>query len=116
VCCAWFGGPTVGIPYLEAYDDYLHDTWESKPLGYGTPANSAYLAIATTNGAPGSETWAGTPLAGLDSRVALDVIPIASTKYLYWNMKQVLQDWMSAWPSADWYNASIVFAIHYTYA
>jgi len=116
VCAAYFSGVTVTIPYLEAYDDDTHLTWESKPLGDGSPANSSFKAIATTNAVPGSATWAGTPLAGTDSRIALDIAPIASAKYLYWNMRQVLSDWMAGWPTTDWYNADLVFAIHFTYS
>lgn len=116
VLSAWFSGATVTIPYLEAYDDNTHATSISKPLGDGTPANSVFKAIATTNASPGSATWAGTPLSGVDSRIALDTDPIATAKYLYWNMKQVLSDWMSAWPTADWYSNDLVFAIHFTYA
>jgi hypothetical protein len=116
VCAAWFSGATVTIPYLEAYDSSNHETWESKPLGDGIPANSCFKAITTTNALPGSATWAGTPLAGTDSRIALDTEAVASTKYLYWNIKQVLSDWMVSWSTADWYNANLVFAIHFTYS
>lgn len=116
VCAAWFSGATVTIPYLEAYDDDTHGTWESKPLGDGVPANSCFKAICTTNGLPGSATWAGTPLAGMDSRIALDTGALVGAKYLYWNMKQVLSDWMVAWPTADWYSNDLVFAIHFTYS
>jgi len=115
VCSAWFSGATVTIPYFEAYDDSGHSTWASKPLGDGVPANSCFKAIATTNAAPGSTTWAGTPLAGTDSRIALDTGALTGAKYLYWNMKQVLSDWMAAWDTTDWYNTDLVFAIHFTY-
>ena len=116
VCTAWFSGATLTVPYLEAYDDYTHESWESKPLGDGTPGNSCFKAICTTNAVPGSDTWAGTPLAGTDSRVALDTVPLVGAKYLYWNIKQVLSDWMASWSTADWYNANLVLAIHFTYS
>jgi len=116
VCCAWFSGATVTIPYLEAYDDNTHATWESLPLGDGTPANSLFRAICTTNASPGSATWTGTPLAGTDSNLALDTVPVAGVQYLYWNMKHVLSDTMGVWSTADWFNNSLVFAIHFTYA
>jgi len=116
VCAAWFSGVTVTIPYLEAYDDSTHATWESEPLGDGVAANSVFKAITTTNALPGSATWAGTPLAGTDSRIALDTVPIPSAQYVYWNMRQVLSDWMSSWPTSAWYNNSLVFAIHFTYS
>ena len=116
VCAAWFSGDTVTIPYLEAYDDNTHATWASKPLGDGTPANSCFKAISTTGAVPGSATWAGTPLAGTDSNVALDDAPISGASYVYWNMKQVLSDWMVTWSTADWFNNDLVFAIHFTYS
>ncbi len=116
VCAAWFSGATVSIPYLEAYDSNEHATWGSKPLGDGNPANSCFKAICTTNGLPGSDTWTGTPLAGTDSRIALDTEAISTTKYVYWNIKQILSDWMISWPTSDWFNNDLVFAIHFTYA
>jgi hypothetical protein len=116
VCCAWFSGVTVTVPYLEAYDDNTHATWASKPLGDGTPGNSCLKAITTTNAVPGSPTWDGTPLAGTDSRIALDTDPLAGAKYLYWNMKQILSDWMVNWSTADWYNTGLVLSIHFTYS
>lgn len=116
VCAAWFSGATATIPYLEAYDDNTHVTWESKPLGDGTPANSCLKAVCTTNAVPGSATWTGTPLAGTDSKIALDAAPVSVAKYLYWNIKQVLSDWMASWPTADWYKNDLVLAIHFTYS
>ena len=116
VCCAWFSGATATIPYLEAYDDNTHATWESKPLGDGTPANSLFKAVCTTNGLPGSATWAGTPLAGTDSRVALDTGALTGASYLYFNIKHILDSAMSAWSTADWYNNDLVFSIHFTYS
>jgi hypothetical protein len=115
-CAAWFSGATSTVPYLEIYDDDTHLTWASKPLGSGTPADSAFSAICTTNVAPGSSTWAGTPLAGTDSRIALDTAALSVSKYLYWNMKQILSSTMVSWDAADWYNADLVFSIHFTYS
>jgi len=116
VCAAWFSGATLTIPYLEAYDDDTHETWASKPLGDGTPANSVFRAIMTTDAVPGSATWSGTPLAGTDSRIVLDPDPIAGVQYVYWNIKEMLFDTMTAWATADWYNADLVLAIHFTYS
>jgi len=116
VCAAWFSGATATVPYLEAYDNLNHDTWASKPLGNGTPSNSCFKAITTTNALPGSTTWAGTPLAGTDSRIVLDTGALITSKYLYWNMKEVLSDWMVGWATSDWYNSALVFAIHFTYS
>lgn len=116
VCCAWFSDATATIPYLEAYDDDTHATWASKPLGDGTPANSLFKAITTTNGLPGSATWSGTPLAGTDSRIELDTGALAGATYLYWNIKHILDSAMSAWSAADWFNNDLVFSIHFTYS
>ncbi|MFA5394415.1 MAG: hypothetical protein WC346_00165 [Methanogenium sp.] len=116
VCAAYFGGATASIPYLEAYDDNTHLTWASKPLGDGVSANSCFKAICTTNGVPGSADWAGTALAGTDSRIALDTIAVPSAKYLYWNIKQLLSDWMINWDTEDWYSNDLVFVIHFTYS
>lgn len=116
VCSAWFSGVTVTIPYLEAYDDNTHATWESKPLGDGVASDSCLRAISTTNAVPGSATWNGTPLAGTASRIALDTGPLVASKYLYWNMKQVLSDWMVNWATTDWYNTGLVLSIHFTYS
>ena len=116
VCCVYFSGATATVPYLEAYDDNTHATWVSKPLGDGTPANSLFRAICTTNGLPGSATWTGTPLAGTDSRVALDTGALTGASYLYFNIKHILDSAMSAWSTADWYNNDLVFSIHFTYS
>lgn len=116
VCSAWFSGPTATIPFLEAYDDASHSTWDSKPLGAGNASNSSFRAICTTNAVPGSDSWSGTPLAGLYSRIELDTAALSTSKYLYWNIRHVLSDWMESWSTVDWYNTSIVFSVHYTYS
>jgi hypothetical protein len=116
VCAAWFSGPTATVPYLEAYDDDSHATWESMPLGNGVPADSVFKAVVTTNGLPGSATWVGTPLAGTDSRIALETTAIPGIQYVYWNMKEILTVAMASWPAADWYKNDLVLAIHYTYS
>ena len=90
VCAIYFDGPTAGVPYLEAWDDDTHSTSNHNFLGGGTPANSSIKAIATTNAAPGSDTWAGTPLAGSGSRIELDTAALAAAKNLYFNIKQVV--------------------------
>lgn len=84
----YFDGATAGVPYLEAWNDNTHALANNAFLGAGTPANSTLKAIATTNAAPGSATWAGTPLSGTDSRIALDTAALAAAKNVYWNMKQ----------------------------
>ncbi len=116
VCAAYFTGATATVPYLEAYDDNLHTTWSSAPLGNGVVSNSCFKAICTTNGAPGAADWLGTPLAGIDSRIALDTAALNEAKYLYWNMKQVLYDWMVSWDTDDWFSNDLILAIHFTYS
>lgn len=111
VFAAYFSGPTSGTPYLEAWKTSAHAQIDSKWLGGGTPANSAIRAIATTNGAPGSSTWAGTPLAGEESYVALDAGPIESAKYLYWNMKLLIPSTFQ--PALD---TNHVLAIRFLYS
>lgn len=80
------GGPTAGIPYLEAWDSNAHSSAIGAFLGSGNATNSTLKAISTTNGSPGSTTWFGTPLAGVGSRVALDGDALSEAKFLYWNM------------------------------
>lgn len=116
VFAAYFGGATATIPYLEAFDDNTHTTWDKKALGAGNSANSLFRAIATTNGSPGSATWTGTALAGTDSRLALDTAPIASAKYVYWNMKMLVPRTAANWTSSQRNDSNIVFALHYTYS
>lgn len=99
VFAIYFDGETASIPYLEAWDDDTHATAENSFLGDGTPANSTILAVATTNGAPGSATWAGTPLSGTDSRIALDTAALSGAKNLYFNIKQVIPSTFS--PASD---------------
>jgi hypothetical protein len=90
VFAIYFDGATAGIPTLEAWDSNTHATSADDFLGGGTPANSTLKAITTTNAAPGSATWAGTPLAGTGSRISLDTAALAGAKNLYFNIKQVI--------------------------
>lgn len=95
VFAVYFDGPTTGVPYLEAWDDTNHATAYSRFLGGNgvdteAPASSTLKAIATTATAPGSASWAGTPLAKTDSRIALDVEALSAAKNLYFNIKQVI--------------------------
>jgi hypothetical protein len=87
VFAAYVDGATEAAPYLECWNTSAHLLANGSFLGGGTPANSLIRAIATTNGAPGSATWTGTPLSGEDSRVALDTGALTGAKYLYWNCK-----------------------------
>jgi hypothetical protein len=90
VFAIYFDGATAGIPTLETWDTSAHATAVDAFLGGGTPANSTLKAIATTNAAPGSATWAGTPLAGITSRISLDTAALGAAKNLYFNIKQVI--------------------------
>ncbi|SDU38137.1 hypothetical protein [Desulfobacula phenolica] len=90
VFAIYFDGATAGIPYLEAWDSSAHATADNNFLGGGTPANSSIRAITTTNAVPGSDTWAGTPLAGTDSRIELDTAALTVAKNLYFNIKQLV--------------------------
>jgi hypothetical protein len=90
VFAIYFDGATAGVPYLEAWDDTGHDTADNNFLGGGTPADSSIKAITTTNAAPGSATWAGTPLSGTDSRIELDTAALSAAKNLYFNIKQLV--------------------------
>jgi len=90
VFAIYFDGATAGVPYLEAWDSYEHSTATNNFLGSGTPAESSIKAITTTNAVPGSATWAGTPLAGTDSRIELDTAALTAAKNLYFNIKQLV--------------------------
>ena len=111
VFAVYFDGVTAGIPYLEAWNDNTHALANNAFLGGGTPANSTIKAIATTNALPGSATWAGTPLSGTDSRIALDTAALVGAKNLYWNMKQDIASTFT--PQS---NTAIVFTCRYLYS
>lgn len=111
VFAVYFDGATAGIPYLEAWDDDTHATANDDFLGGGTPANSTLRAIATTNGAPGSATWAGTPLAGTSSRIALDTEALGGAKNLYYNIHQDIPSTFT--PQS---NSGIVLTLRYLYS
>lgn len=111
VFCVYFDGATAGIPYLEAWNTSAHAAADDDFLGGGTPANSTLKAIATTNGAPGSATWAGTPLSGTDSRIALDTGALAGAKALYANLHQDIPSTFT--PQSD---TAIVLACRFLYS
>jgi len=111
VFAIYFDGATAGIPTLEAWDDDTHATAADEFLGGGTPADSTLLAIATTNAAPGSATWAGTPLSGTDSRIELDTGVLEGAKNLYFNIKQVIPSTFT--PEA---NSDIVLTLRFLYS
>jgi hypothetical protein len=111
VFCIYFDGATAGIPYLEAWDDNTHATIVSPFLGTGTPANSTLRAVTTTNAAPGSATWTGTPLAGTGSRIALDTTALLGAKGLYFQIKQNIASTMVPTSST-----SVVLSLRYLYS
>jgi hypothetical protein len=111
VFAIYFDGATAGIPYLECWDSSAHSTATDAFLGGGTPANSTLIAITTTNAAPGSATWTGTPLAGTSSRISLDTAALTGAKNLYYNMKQVIPSTFTAQT-----DTSIVRTLRYVYS
>ena len=115
VFAIYFDGPTAGVPYLEAWDDANHATAYSAFLGGNgvdteSPTDSTLLGIATTNAAPGSAAWAGTPLAKNTSRIELDTAALSAAKNLYFNIKQVIPFTFS--PAED----SPVLSLRYLYS
>jgi len=62
-----FDGATASEPVFEVWDNVDLDTVDSAVLGAGTPNNSFYKGIVTTDGSAGAPGWAGTPLAGASS-------------------------------------------------
>ena len=113
VFAIYFDGATATVPYLEAWDDSDHDSTDSDFLGGGTAADSTLRAIATTNAAPGSATWGGTPLAGsgASNRIALDSGALAGAKNVYFNIKQLIASTFSAQSDAN-----IVLSLRFTYS
>ena len=101
VFAIYFDGATAGTPTLECWDDDTHLTSDDDFLGGGTPADSTILAVTTTNGVPGSATWAGTPLAGTGSRIDLDTAALGGAKNLYFNIKQVIPSTFTPQSNSD---------------
>lgn len=111
VFAIFFDGPTASIPYLECWDDNTYATASHELLGGGTPSASTLRAVATTNAAPGSATWAGSPLAGATNRIALDAAALGAAKNLYFNIKQSIVSTLQ--PQTV---EGIVLTLRYTYA
>lgn len=91
VFAIYFDGATAGPPYLEAWNDDTHAAANHNILGGGTASDSAIKAIATTNGSPGSATWAGTSLAGTGSRIQLETAALGAAQNVYFNIKFVVE-------------------------
>lgn len=111
VFAIYFDGATASIPYLEAWNDNTHALANDAFLGGGTPANSTLKAVATTDAVPGSATWAGTPLSGTDSRVALDNEALAGAANVYFNIKQVIPSTFTPQSNSD-----IVLTLRFLYS
>ncbi len=111
VFCIFVSGDTATVPYLEAWDDNTHAATDSTYLGAGTAADSTLRAISTTDAAPGSATWTGTPLAGTDSRIELASGAISGETNMYFNIKQVIANTFS--PATD---SDVVLTLRFTYS
>jgi hypothetical protein len=111
VFCIYFSGSTAGIPYLEAWNTSAHSAANDDFLGGGTPANSTLRAISTTDAAPGSATWSGTPLSGTDSRIALDDAALTGAQNCYYNLRQAISSTFT--PQSD---SAIVFTCRFLYS
>ena len=111
VFAIYFDGATAGVPTLEAWNDNTHAASNDDFLGGGTPANSTLKAITTTSAAPGSATWAGTPLSGTTSRIELDTAALTGAKNLYFNIKQVIPSTFT--PQQD---SAIVLTLRFLYS
>jgi hypothetical protein len=116
VFAIYFDGATASVPYLEAWDNSSHSTIIKTLLGgngvdTSSPTDSTLLGITTTNAAPGSATWAGSPIAGASYRLSLDTGALAGAKNLYFNIKQVIPYTLAAVSDSD-----IVLALRFTYS
>lgn len=101
VFAIYFSGATAGIPTLEAWNTSAHAASDDAFLGGGVTADSTIRAIGTTNAAPGSATWSGTPLAGSGSAVNLDAEALTAAKALYFNLKQLIPYTFEAQSNSD---------------
>jgi hypothetical protein len=110
VFAIYFDGATAGIPYLECWDDATHLAANSTFLGSATPANSTIKGVTTTNGAPGSATWAGTAMATTTNRLSLDTGALAGAKNLYFNIKQNIASTFSP------LSANLMLTLRYLYS
>jgi len=88
-----FDGETASEPVLEVWDNDSLNTINAIALGEGTPSQSWYYGITTTDGLPG-ENWIGNPLAGSSSGHFLYLNngngAISSAKTLYCNLKIII--------------------------
>jgi len=88
-----FDGATANEPTLELWDDTDLDSYALKSLGDGTPNDSWFKGVVTTDGLPG-EDWEGTPLAGSGSSNVLNLNnnngALTEAKVLYANLQIII--------------------------
>jgi len=90
--CVAFDGATVSEPVLEMWDDSDMDTIVLNSLGAGTPSDSWWKGVVTTDALPG-ESWVGYNLGGSSVNHFLWLnnggggIPLTVAKDLYFNLK-----------------------------
>lgn len=88
-----FDDATASEPVLEAWDDEDLDSITAISLGTGTPTNSFYRGITTTDGLPGTN-WTGIRLAGSSDNHFIYLNnengPLATADTLYCNLKIVI--------------------------
>jgi len=89
----YFDGATASEPVLEAWDDTDHDSYDSLPLGAGTPADSWISAVLTTAGSPGA-SWTGTKISGNGVSTSLQLNggagALSAATNVYCNIKCVI--------------------------
>jgi hypothetical protein len=88
-----FDGATATEPVLELWDNTNMDTTDGASLGAGTPTNSWFHGVVTTDALPGSD-WVGSPLAGSNAGNYLSLNnnngALSTAKNLYCNLKIVI--------------------------
>lgn len=88
-----FDGATASEPVLELWDDEDMDTVNLYSLGEGTPTDSWWKGIVTTDGLPGAD-WAGSALAGASTGHFLELNNgngvLSGAKVLYCNLKIII--------------------------
>jgi len=88
-----FDGATASEPRLEVWDDADLDSVDNVSLGSGTPANSFFRGITTTDALPGA-SWSGSRLAGSSDGYFLFLNnlngALSGADVLYFQMKIVI--------------------------
>ena len=93
VFCFAFDGATASEPVLEVWDDSTLDSVDLYSLGNGTPSDSWFKGIVTTDGLPGAD-WVGKSLAGSSDNHFLwlnnEDGALTVAKDLYCNLKIII--------------------------